>query len=279
MKTGGRSLAGIDEFLEAFEQVAGAKTALIDQAMSNVFSMRIIGNKTHGDLAEVALSQFLTDHLDGFDAKHVGKDLFRAKSNEEDIEITTPSGAKVPLSLKAYGVGPLQMSTNKNNTMFPFLSHLFEQERPKNNIIVSDSVVKKVLGHAVFSDFHNINVLPLIYDEKKFLYNIMIFDARKAFEAAKSITFLTVGAGRKHPVFRFASGEGQYIFEVRYGDQRANALQRGLWTHTTNAEPFFRSLTGWRNYSTNRTLVKLMGKLLVQDEPMHAKLLEIINKQ
>ena len=38
----------------------------------------------------------------------------------------------------------------------------------------------------------------------------------------------------------------------------SNALQRGLWTHTKNAENYFNSLTnGWIPYEHNETLVKL----------------------
>lgn len=90
----------------------------IQETMSNAFSMRQIGNETHGDLAEVAPSQFINDHLDGYTALHVGKDLFRSKRSEEDILVKSASGAEIPLSLKAYGVGPLQLSTNKTGSMF-----------------------------------------------------------------------------------------------------------------------------------------------------------------
>ena len=41
-----------------------------------------------------------------------------------------------------------------------------------------------------------------------------------------------------------------YICEVRYGDATANALQRGLWTHTRRSLKYFDSVTnGWIDYS------------------------------
>ena len=70
----------------------------------------------------------------------------------------------------------------------------------------------------------------------------MLFDFVKAKANTKSI-FLEVaaekggatkGRGRIHPVIKFRDAEGNYICEVRYGDAKANALQRGLWTHTKN---------------------------------------------
>ncbi|MCY4233675.1 MAG: hypothetical protein OXE59_08065 [Bacteroidetes bacterium] len=64
--------------------------------------MRLIGNKTHGDLAEIAISEFVNQYMYDFSSIHVGKDLYRAKSQEE-----------FQVSLKAYGVGPLQLSTDK----------------------------------------------------------------------------------------------------------------------------------------------------------------------
>ena len=72
------------------------------------------------------------------------------------------------------------------------------------------------------------------------------------------------GQGRKHPVYRFYDAEGDYICEVRYGGAAANALQRGLWTHTRNGLKFFDSITnGWINYSHNNVLVQLFSHALV----------------
>lgn len=44
-----------DKFLEKFVESFNGKDPMIFSVLGNVFSMRIIGNKTHGDLAEIAL--------------------------------------------------------------------------------------------------------------------------------------------------------------------------------------------------------------------------------
>ena len=48
--------------------------------------------------------------------------MYRAKTHEEDIKIINEiTKAEFPVSLKAYGDGPLQLSTDKNFLMFPRL--------------------------------------------------------------------------------------------------------------------------------------------------------------
>ena len=80
---------------------------LIITTLSNIFTMRLIGNKTHGDLAEIAVSEFINQYMYDFRSIHVGKDLYRAKSQEEDIKIINEiTKAEFPVSLKAYGHGP-----------------------------------------------------------------------------------------------------------------------------------------------------------------------------
>ena len=60
---------------------------LIVNTLSNIFTMRLIGNKTHGDLAEIGMAEFINQFMYDFKSIHVGKDLFRAKEREEDIVI------------------------------------------------------------------------------------------------------------------------------------------------------------------------------------------------
>ena len=68
----------------------------------------------------------------------------------------------------------------------------------------------------------------------------------------------------------FYDSSGDYICEVRYGNAAANALQRGLWTHTKNALKYFDSITnGWIDYSHNQILVKLFSHALVSSEEGH----------
>ncbi|MGH9357878.1 MAG: hypothetical protein ACRD1O_01730 [Terriglobia bacterium] len=246
---------------------------LITITLSNIFTMRLIGNKTHGDLAEIAIAEFINQYMYDFKSVHVGKDLYRAKSQEEDIKIINEiTKAEFPVSLKAYGDGPLQLSTDKSSLMFPrLLKEIGKME--------SRESVKAILDDLAFSAFNNINVLPLIYDEKKQRCNILVFDYETAREQAARIVREDAGRGRKHPVFRFYDDHGDYICEVRYSDAAANALQRGLWTNTKRALKHFDSLTdGWIDYSHNLVLEKLFSHALVSSSAGHASALEKIKE-
>lgn len=253
------------DFTQRLKLLISQSPQLITMTLSNIFTMRLIGNKTHGDLAEIAIAEFINQYMYDFTSLHVGKDLYRAKSQEEDITITNSvSGIKFPVSLKAYGDGPLQLSTDKSFRMFPRL--LAENE----DSITDPTTISEIFDDPAFSDFRSINVLPLIYDEKKQVCNILVFDYARAVQETRIIEKASAGRGRKHPVFRFFDSEGRYICEVRYGDAAANALQRGLWTHTKNALPFFDSITGgWIDYSHNHVLVKLFSHALVSTQDGH----------
>lgn len=244
---------------------------LITTTLSNIFTMRLIGNKTHGDLAEIAIAEFVNQYMYDFRSVHVGKDLYRAKSHEEDITIINEiTQAEFPISLKAYGDGPLQLSTDKNSLMFPRLL----QEKGD---ITETRQIKAVFDDPAFSAFNNVNVLPLIYDEKKQQCNILVFDYETARNQTVRITHESEGKGRKHPVFRFYDSEGDYICEVRYGSAAANALQRGLWTNTKHALKHFESITdGWIGYAHNPVLVKLFSHALLSTSTGHEKALEYL---
>lgn len=246
--------------------------ALITTTLSNIFTMRLIGNKTHGDLAEIAIAEFINQYMYDFNSLHVGKDLYRAKSREEDITVTNEiTKAQFPISLKAYGDGPLQLSTDKSSLMYPRLM------REVDHVIKDRQRINDIFNDPAFLVFSDINVLPLIYDEKRQRCNILVFDYEAARQQTATIERAHEGSGRKHPVFRFYDAAGDYICEVRYGDAAANALQRGLWTHTRNALKHFESITsGWVGYSHNLVLVKLFSQALVSSSVGHsAALIEI----
>ncbi len=196
-----------------------------------------------------------------FRSIHVGKDLYRAKSREEDIKIINEvTEAEFPVSIKAYGDGPLQLSTDKNFKMFPRLAQ-------EGDEIVGKKNVQRVLADPAFSDFYNVNVLPLIYDEKNRQCNILVFDYHRAETETVKIVKETKKKGRKHPVYRFYDASDSYICEVRYGSATANALQRGLWTHTKSGLNYFDSITnGWVDYSHNPILVQLFSHALVSSD-------------
>lgn len=221
--------AAYKDFTARLKLLVSKHPTLITMTLSNIFTMRLIGNKTHGDLAEIAIAEFINQYMYDFRSVHVGKDLYRAKSQEEDIKVINEiTKAEFPISLKAYGNGPLQLSTDKSCSMFQRL------EREGAEISGADRI-RKLLDGPAFSAFTNVNVLPLIYDEKAQRCNILVFDYVRARDATVRIVRESVGRGRKHPVYKFYDVVGEYVCEVRYGDAAANALQRGLWTHTKTA--------------------------------------------
>ena len=279
-------MSNYEDFKNRFKLLASKNHHLVVNTLSNIFTMRLIGNKTHGDLAEIGMVEFINQFMYDFKSIHVGKDLFRAKEHEEDILIINEiNKAEFPVSLKAYGDGPLQLSTDSRQKMFPFLEkHGLEIKGTKQ--------IANIFKAPEFSEFGAINVMPLIYDEKKQRCNIMIFDHQKAMANTKRIVFVgkdqrfdfmtgnvVPGKGRSHPIYMFVDFKNYYICEVRYGGASANALQRGLWTHTKNAIAYFDSLTnGWIDYSHNHTLVKLFSLALNSSEQGHKVANEILQK-
>jgi len=270
------------EFKDRFKLLVSKHRHLVVNTLSNIFTMRLIGNKTHGDLAEIGIAEFINQFMYDFKSIHVGKDLFRAKEHEEDIVIINEiTKSKFPVSLKAYGDGPLQLSTDSDQKMFPYLEKQGKDITNKKKIV-------KIFASQAFSEFNNINVMPLIYNEKEKRCNIMIFDHEKATKQTVRILYIgngeslgnkKTGKSRLHPIFMFLDKKNNYICEVRYGGASANALQRGLWTHTKNAAPFFDSLTnGWIDYSHNHTLVKLFSLALNSTEEGHKKANIILQK-
>lgn len=251
---------------------------LITTTLGNIFTMRLIGNKTHGDLAEIAIAEFINQYMYDFKSLHVGKDLYRAKTKEQDITITNEiTKTEIPVSLKAFGNGPLQLSTDKNSRMFSRL-------KAAGELIEDKAGISQILKDSAFADFGDINVLPLIYDEKKKQCNILVFDFSEAMKCVTRIVLEKAGKGRKHPVYRFYDDAGGYVCEVRYGGADANALQRGLWTHTKNGRKHFDSITdGWIGYSHNHVLVKVFSHALLATSNGHEvallKLKEDIEEQ
>lgn len=408
------------DFKTRFKLIVSKQHHLVVNTLANIFTMRLIGNKTHGDLAEIGIAEFINQFMYDFRSIHVGKDLYRAKEHEEDIVIINEvTGEEFPVSLKAYGVGPLQLSTDSDQKMFPSISiynetfegvfenvdgikELLNQELPEildasiveiileqkdeennekllkriiehfdfdvsdeklaltmfhsrkkelsnkdlieliknvrgitneqkvevNKIKVSvknakdiiknrkDEIkstkekiksintkiqpilaekgkdirdknqIQEIFNSNAFADFENLNIFPLIYNENDEINkkcNILVFDHSKAKQDTARILYvgknkkfdketrtLINAKGREHPIFMFLDKNDNYICEVRYGGASANALQRGLWTHTEHAINYFDSLTnGWIDYSYNHTLVKLFSLALNSTEHGH----------
>ena len=72
------------DFTAHFKLLISKNPHLITTTLSNIFTMRLIGNKTHGDLAEIAIAEFINQYMYDFKSVHTGKDLSRAKQHEED---------------------------------------------------------------------------------------------------------------------------------------------------------------------------------------------------
>ena len=261
------------EFAIRFKLLISKNPHLITTTLSNIFTMRLIGNKTHGDLAEIAIAEFINQYMYDFRSIHVGKDLYRAKEHEEDIKIINEvTKAEFPLSLKAYGDGPLQLSTDKNFQMFPTLQKM-------GHLIEGEKAISTLWADPVFAEFSSLNVLPLIYNERKQCCNVLVFDHEKAQQNITKVVYEDEGKGRKHPVYRFYDGVGDYVCEVRYGSGTANALQRGLWTHTKNGLKYFDSVTdGWITYAHTFVLVKLFSHALIATAVGHEAALEELKK-
>ena len=258
------------DFIARLKCLVEKRPDLIATTLGNIFTMRLIGNKTHGDLAEIAIAEFINQYMYDFRSEHVGKEQFRKKSREEDVLITNElTEEEFPLSLKAYGDGPLQLSTDKDFRMFPCLENAGDE-------ILGTKAIRKVLNDPAFANFKGTNILPLIYNEKESKCSILLFNYRRAEQETHRIVR---ERGRIHPVYRFYDKGGQYICEVRYGSKTANALQRGLWSHTQKGLPFFDSLTdGWIDYSHNKVLVQLFSHALISTQESHNVALEKVKE-
>lgn len=143
------------DFTERLRLLISKHPVLITTTLSNIFTMRLIGNKTHGDLAEIAIAEFINQYMYDFRSVHVGKDLYRAKSQEEDIKVINEiTKVEFPVSLKAYGDGPLQLSTDKTSAMFPRLKREGQE-------ITDAAKLRMLFADPAFAGFTAINVLPL----------------------------------------------------------------------------------------------------------------------
>jgi hypothetical protein len=260
------------DFTKRFALLIAKNPDLITTTLSNIFTMRLIGNKTHGDLAEIAIAEFINQYMYDFRSIHVGKDLYRAKEREEDIQVINEiTKAEFSISLKAYGDGPLQLSTDKHFTMFPKLQQLGR--------LIEGQALRQLWDDNAFSSFGTLNILPLIYNEKAQKCNILVFDDNKAKQAIQRVVLEDSGKGRTHPVYRFYDANHNYVCEVRYGGATANALQRGLWTNTKNGMPYFESITnGWITYAHNPILVRLFSHALLATQQGHETALEVLKQ-
>lgn len=71
------------DFKSRFKLLASKKNHLIVNTLSNIFTMRLVGNKTHGDLAEIGMVEFINQFMYDFSSIHVGKDRLGLKSTRK----------------------------------------------------------------------------------------------------------------------------------------------------------------------------------------------------
>lgn len=262
-----------DKFLGKFEQSFKNNPKVIKNMLANVFSMRVIGNKTHGDLAEIALTEYINQFIDDYSARHTGKEKFRSKESEEDIRVKDlKTSTEIPISIKTYGFGPLQLSTNRDSSMFNYLRAIV-----KNSKVSDSAKIKEILEQPCFADFSGTNILPLIYNEKKMTFKIIRFELQQAYKAVRHIKFSPprkLGTKKTFPIYKFFDVKNNYIFEIRYGDVKANALQRGMWTHTERASQYFTELLSGV-YAINVPLINLISKVLVSSKKTHEEVLKL----
>ena len=58
--------AAYKDFTTRLKLLVSKQPELITTTLSNIFTMRLIGNKTHGDLAEIAISEFINQYMYDF---------------------------------------------------------------------------------------------------------------------------------------------------------------------------------------------------------------------
>ena len=156
---------------------------------------------------------------------------------------------------------------------------MFPRLEKEGTSVTGKENIAKIFNDPAFEEFSHINVLPMIYNEKKQRCNILVFDYERAKQQTAKIAREDEGRGRTHPVYRFYDAEAKYVCEVRYGGASANALQRGLWTNTKNGLKYFDSVTnGWIDYSHNKILVQLFSHALVSSSAGHESALEKIKE-
>jgi hypothetical protein len=61
-----RRMDAYKDFTARLKLLASKYPDLITMTLSNIFTMRLIGNKTHGDLAEIAIAEFINQYMYDF---------------------------------------------------------------------------------------------------------------------------------------------------------------------------------------------------------------------
>jgi hypothetical protein len=97
--------AAYKDFTARFKLLIGKNPHLITTTLSNIFTMRLIGNKTHGDLAEIAIAEFINQFMYDFRAEYADNGLVIINEITQDFfHVKSRFKTKSPRKIAADGL-------------------------------------------------------------------------------------------------------------------------------------------------------------------------------
>jgi hypothetical protein len=140
----------------------------------------------------------------------------------------------IEISLKCYGIDNIQLYTDANHEIFPYLSKFIDNK--EKNMFISLSDVEKIKKSNLFKNkINGKKILILKYNENENNFSLLSTNMDNFLSDIYSIEFIPSISRQKgkYDIFKFYDINNNYIFEVRYGGKKANALQRGIWSDMT----------------------------------------------
>jgi len=270
----------MDRVYKRFMNITERELRIFDNLVPNAEDAHKIGN-IHGYLLEPGMARYINDEFK-IPARAVGKSWYRdSVLHENDIIIadtdkdldeyelthSPPRGAS-GFSLKFYGYGHVQLSTDKESLMRTECEKYGEQD------IRDKSLIDRILSSEPFVNFRTLHTLIVCVNRKDKTYGLLKFDDAKAFSEVDNIKYTRAV---KYSTYDFCKGD-RLIFWVRYGGKGSNALQRGPWSDTKKAEEYFAKLIDWRRYYDNGTFVDFLTNALLQSEDRLKKLTRLMKE-
>lgn len=205
-----------------------------------------------GGLRELCI-KYKLDYTNKKDTKIKINNILIEKISKIDID---------SLSLKCYGKGPLQLNTNPTGSLIDeCLSHV-------SDIKIQQELPLTILESYAFSSLRQSTekILAVIYDEVNLIYSIILIDIDDLMNKVNKIVYsprMEMEKSFTYKIVKFYDTNDKYLFEVRYGKKNANALQRGLWTKTSNDEnSSFDYIAKNNKYSKNIDFLNKFAKLI-----------------
>ena len=255
------------EEIKKFEKLFESAVKKDSNFLSNIHSLSNLGSNPRGAIAELALVNFINMHIAGYKCEHVGVSVGRKKGHTEDIVVYKEnSSIKFEYSVKTYEGNGCQISTDKDNYLFPTLESIYNNT---NNDVIDDS---KFLDNFISSDNNvfNENVMLISFDTKNNVAEISKFDAEKFINEVK---YIKRKKARKHTHWIVYNKDDKVMADIHYGGKTANAFQRGIWTSNKN---YFKSLSGGSVALVDNDMYNIIGKLLCSNVSIQNKLGDII---